>query len=112
MSLSQQAFNILTSSALVDALDISKEPEAVRERYGKGDPNRFGDGAPRNLEHFLMARRLVEAGCRVVTLNFGRWDFHSDNFNFGYEMYKYYSRYSDLTQLVKLEAKGYKNFKK
>jgi uncharacterized protein (DUF1501 family) len=28
-----------------------------------------------------MARRLVEAGARVVTLNFGRWDFHSDNFN-------------------------------
>ncbi len=80
-ALSQQAFNILTSSELVDALDISKEPESVRERYGKGDPNRFGDGAPRNLEHFLMARRLVEAGCRVVTLNFGRWDFHSDNFN-------------------------------
>jgi uncharacterized protein (DUF1501 family) len=28
-----------------------------------------------------MARRLVEAGARVVTLNFGRWDFHSNNFN-------------------------------
>lgn len=80
-SLSQQAFNILTSSRLVEALDISGEPESVRERYGKGDATRFGDGAPRNLEHFLMARRLVEAGCRVVTLNFGRWDFHSDNFN-------------------------------
>jgi len=80
-SLSQQAFNILTSSRLVEALDISSEPESVRLRYGKGDANRFGDGAPRNLEHFLMARRLVEAGCRVVTLNFGRWDFHSDNFN-------------------------------
>ncbi|MCA9059463.1 MAG: DUF1501 domain-containing protein, partial [Planctomycetaceae bacterium] len=80
-SLTRQAFDILTSSALADALDISKEPDSVRERYGKGDANRFGDGAPRNLEHFLMARRLVEAGCRVVTLNFGRWDFHSDNFN-------------------------------
>jgi hypothetical protein len=80
-SLSQQAFNILTSSKLVEALDISSEPASVRERYGKGDASRFGDGAPRNLEHFLMARRLVEAGCRVVTLNFGRWDFHSDNFN-------------------------------
>ncbi|MDO7678561.1 MAG: DUF1501 domain-containing protein, partial [Pirellulales bacterium] len=80
-SLTQSAFDILTSSKLAKALDISSEPESVRERYGKGDPNRFGDGAPRNLEHFLMARRLVEAGCRVVTLNFGRWDFHSDNFN-------------------------------
>lgn len=37
--------------------------------------------APRNLEHFLIARRLVEAGARCVTLNFGRWDFHSNNFS-------------------------------
>lgn len=80
-NLTQQAFDILTSTALADALDISKEPESIRERYGKGDPKNYGDGAPRNLEHFLMARRLVQAGCRVVTLNFGRWDFHSNNFN-------------------------------
>ncbi len=80
-NLTQQAFDILTSTALADALDISKEPESIRERYGKGDPKHYGDGAPRNLEHFLMARRLVQAGCRVVTLNFGRWDFHSNNFN-------------------------------
>jgi len=78
--LTQQAFDILTSSALAEALDISKEPPEVRDRYGKGDPKNYGDGAPRNLEHFLMARRLVEAGARVVTLNFGRWDFHSNNF--------------------------------
>ena len=80
-TLTQQAFDILTSTSLADALDISKEPASVIERYGKGDPKNFGDGAPRNLEHFLMARRLVEAGCRVVTLNFGRWDFHSNNFS-------------------------------
>jgi hypothetical protein len=80
-SLTRSAFDILTSSRLAKALDVGEEPESVRERYGKGDPNRFGDGAPRNLEHFLVARRLVEAGARVVTLNFGRWDFHSDNFN-------------------------------
>lgn len=79
-AINQQAFDILTSSALAEALDISKEPAEVRERYGKGDPKNYGDGAPRNLEHFLMARRLVEAGVRVVTLNFGRWDFHSNNF--------------------------------
>ena len=79
-SISQQAFGILTSSRLADALDISKEPEHIQERYGKGDPKNYGDGAPRNLTHFLMARRLVEAGARVVTLNFGRWDFHSNNF--------------------------------
>ena len=78
--LNEQAMGILTSSRLAEALDISKEDPRVRERYGKGDPKNFGDGAPRNLEHFLMARRLVEAGARVVTLNFGRWDFHSGNF--------------------------------
>ena len=79
--LNRQALDILTSSRLADALDLSKEDPAVRERYGKGSPKNFGDGAPRNLEHFLMARRLVEAGARVVTLNFGRWDFHSNNHN-------------------------------
>ena len=77
--LNRQALNILTSSRLADALDLSREDPRVRERYGKGSPKNFGDGAPRNLEHFLLARRLVEAGARVVTLNFGRWDFHSNN---------------------------------
>jgi hypothetical protein len=79
-AVTETAFDILTSSGLARALDVSDEPAHVRERYGKGSNDRFGDGAPRNLEHFLMARRLVEAGCRVVTLNFGRWDFHSDTF--------------------------------
>jgi len=74
-----QAFNVLTSSKLLDALDVSQEPQKVRDRYGKGDPKNYGDGAPRNNEHFLVARRLVEAGARCVTMNFGRWDFHSRN---------------------------------
>ena len=77
----QQALGMLTSSKLAAALDVSKESEKTRERYGKGDTKCYGDGAPRNLEHFLLARRLVEAGARVVTLNFGRWDFHSNNFS-------------------------------
>jgi hypothetical protein len=80
-SINQQAIDILTSSRLAKALDLSAEDPQVRERYGKGDTKRYGDGAPRNLEHFLLARRLVEAGARVVTLNFGRWDFHSSNFS-------------------------------
>ena len=78
-ALQQRAMDILTSSKLADAFDLSKEDPKVRERYGKGDPKRHADGAPLNLEHFLLARRLVEAGARVVTLNFGRWDFHSNN---------------------------------
>ena len=80
-AINRQALDILTSSKLADALDLSKEDPSIRERYGKGDPKKYGDGAPRNLEHFLLARRLVEAGARVVTLNFGRWDFHSNNFS-------------------------------
>ena len=80
-ALRHQSLEILTSSRMADALDISREPLTVREKYGKGDAKNYGDGAPRNLEHFLMARRLVEAGARVVTLNFGRWDFHSKNFS-------------------------------
>ncbi|MBL6766306.1 MAG: DUF1501 domain-containing protein [Verrucomicrobiae bacterium] len=77
----QRALGMLTSSRIADALDLSKEDPKIRERYGKGDPRNYGDGAPRNLEHFLLARRLVEAGARCVTLNFGRWDFHSNNFS-------------------------------
>lgn len=77
----QEALGLLTSSRLADALDVGREDPRVRERYGKGDPSNYGDGAPRNLEHFLIARRLVEAGARCVTLNFGRWDFHSNNFS-------------------------------
>ena len=79
-SFNQQAFNVLTSSKLLEALDLSKEDPKTRARYGKGDPKNYGDGAPLNLEHFLLARRLVEAGARVVTLNFGRWDFHDSNY--------------------------------
>lgn len=77
----QQALGVLTSSKLAEALDITREDPKTRERYGQGDPRNYGDGAPRNLEHFLLARRLVEAGARCVTLNFGRWDFHSNNFS-------------------------------
>ena len=82
---SQQAFGILTSSKLASALDISREKAAVRERYGKGKPGNVADGGPRLLEQFLMARRLVEAGARCVTLAFSRWDWHGGNFKRGRE---------------------------
>ena len=78
--LQQRAMDILTSNRLAEAFDLSQEDPETLERYGKGDPKKHADGAPLNLQHFLLARRLVEAGCRVVTLNFGRWDFHSSNF--------------------------------
>ena len=77
----QQAFGILTSSRLLEAMDIEKEDPKIRERYGKGDPKNRDDGAPKMMEHFLIARRLVEAGARCVTVGFSRWDHHGRNFD-------------------------------
>jgi hypothetical protein len=76
----RQALNVLTSSKLVEALDLSKEDPKVVERYGKGDPRNRDDGGPRLTSNFLVARRLVEAGARCVTLAFSRWDHHGQNF--------------------------------
>jgi len=76
------AFDVLTSSKLADALDLSKEDPKVRARYGNGQPYNYQyDGAPTVNEHLLLARRLVEAGVRVVTLSYGRWDSHAKNFD-------------------------------
>ena len=47
-------------------------------RYGIGDMTNEQDGPPCCMDQFLMARRLVEAGARVVTIGFGRWDTHSE----------------------------------
>src|SRR5262249_41670153 len=80
----QQALGILTSSRLVDALDVSKEPLAVLERYGVDDPAFERDGAPRMVPNSCTARRLVEAGARVVSMTFARWDWPGrDGKNFG-----------------------------
>ncbi len=76
----EQAMGILTSSKLAEAMDLSKEDPAVIERYGKDNPEFHADGAPRMTRNFLIARRLVEAGARVVSLNFSRWDWHGQNF--------------------------------
>ena len=79
----QQAVGILTSSQLRDALDLSKEDPAVLARYGKNDPTFQRDGAPRMVQNFCVARRLVEAGARVVSMNYSRWDWHGpDGKNF------------------------------
>jgi hypothetical protein len=82
-SFNQQALDILTSSKLKEALDLSKEKPEVLDRYGVDDPGFERDGAPRMVRNFCIARRLVEAGARVVSLNFTRWDWHgSDGKNF------------------------------
>lgn len=77
----QAAFGVLTSSRLLDALDLSKEDPRTVARYGDGKPYQYQyDGAPTVNEHLLIARRLVEVGVRSVTLSYGRWDSHGQNF--------------------------------
>ncbi|MFO0905340.1 MAG: DUF1501 domain-containing protein [Pirellulales bacterium] len=63
--MNQQALDILLSGRTRDALDITKEDPKIREAYGPG----WG-------EQTLMARRLIEAGVRFVTVNTGYWDDH------------------------------------
>ncbi|MFT7642418.1 MAG: hypothetical protein ACI9G1_004175 [Pirellulaceae bacterium] len=77
----KRAMDILTSPQMFNALDVTQEDEQTRERYGTYDASRAkGDGAPRVPQNLLAARRLVEAGARVVTINYSFWDWHSNNF--------------------------------
>ncbi|MCY2947745.1 MAG: DUF1501 domain-containing protein [Planctomycetota bacterium] len=73
-ALRERAMGLVSSPALRDAFHLDQEPERVRERYGKH---------PWGQSH-LLARRLIEAGCRFVTTVNGpsiTWDTHKDNFN-------------------------------
>jgi hypothetical protein len=83
----RQAFGVLTSSKLADALDLTKEPQAMRDRYGYGSPEPagYGDAGPLLNTYFLTARRLVEAGVRCVTLAYGRWDWHGRPYGTNFE---------------------------
>jgi hypothetical protein len=80
----QRAWDILTSTAARDAFDLDAEPRAIRERYGYGEPFRSrvraGGDAPAWSQRVLLARRLVEAGVRLVTVDLRWWDTHEDNF--------------------------------
>ncbi len=67
----QQSFDLMSSPTAQAALDIHREPDEVRERYGR---NAFGQRA-------LLARRLVEAGVPFVTLYNGGWDHHRGLFD-------------------------------
>jgi hypothetical protein len=81
-AMTDRALGVLTSSRLLEALDLSKESDKVRARYGDGKPYQYQfDGAPTVNDQFLLARRLVEAGVRCVTLSYGRWDSHGRNFD-------------------------------
>jgi len=64
-SMNQQAQDMILSGRARDAFNLDREDPRVRERYGPG----WGEQA-------LLARRLIEAGVRYVTLNTGYWDDH------------------------------------
>jgi len=76
----RRAFEVLTSSKLMQAIDVEKEDPKVRARYTLGSSKHQGDGAPLWNDQLLIARRLVEAGVRVVTVAYGFWDTHGNNF--------------------------------
>jgi hypothetical protein len=65
----KQAFTIITSPRAREAFDTSKESPAYAEPFGKTD---FGMNC-------LLASRLIESGVRFVTINYGGWDTHVDN---------------------------------
>ncbi|HEY7429045.1 MAG TPA: DUF1501 domain-containing protein [Gemmataceae bacterium] len=79
-----KAWDILTSPAARDAFDLDKEPMPLRERYGFMPPfdPKAADrcGAPAWSQRILLARRLVEAGVRLVTVDLRWWDTHVKGF--------------------------------
>jgi hypothetical protein len=66
----EKAFALMTSQAAKKAFDIHAEPDKLRDEYGR---NSLGQSC-------LMARRLVEAGVRCVTIDHSNWDTHDNNF--------------------------------
>ncbi|RMF88878.1 MAG: DUF1501 domain-containing protein [Planctomycetota bacterium] len=62
----QRAYAMISSQKAREAFNLAAEPDAVRDRYGR---NQAG-------QRLLMARRLIAAGVRVVTVTYGGWDFH------------------------------------
>jgi hypothetical protein len=80
----RKAWEILTSPEARDAFDLDREPAPVRERYGFApafDPKASDRcGAPAWSQRILLARRLVEAGVRLVTVDLRWWDTHVKGF--------------------------------
>lgn len=87
----QKAYSLLSSSKTREAFDLSREPMAVRKRYGLPDrvdrsvPARKFGGLPHLGQCLLLSRRLIEAGVRLVTVCTGRridqtWDGHRQHF--------------------------------
>jgi hypothetical protein len=67
---SQRAFDLMTSPDAKRAFDLSAEPDRLRDDYGR---NTLGQSC-------LLARRMVEAGVRCVTIDHSNWDTHDGNF--------------------------------
>ena len=64
----QHAYSLISSQEAREAFNLKAEPGAIREKYGMNQPG----------QRMLLARRLVEAGTRFVSLTAGGWD-HHDN---------------------------------
>src|SRR5262249_184357 len=90
----QRALDVLTSSSTRSPFALTREPAALRDRYGRANlaanittQNGATDIAPNDYnrsvvgQSLLMARRLVESGVRFVTVIGRGWDTHADNFN-------------------------------
>ena len=67
-SFQQAAYGLVSSAKAREAFDLSKESDKLRDEYGR---NTAG-------QRFLLARRLVEAGVRMVSVTYGSWDHHSN----------------------------------
>ncbi|HBJ37294.1 MAG TPA: DUF1501 domain-containing protein [Planctomycetaceae bacterium] len=80
----QQAVQILTSGRLASALDLDQEPRQIQELYTlatSANSQRFYTSEDGNSgKKLLLARRLVEAGVRCVSVSFSDFDTHSQNF--------------------------------
>ncbi len=63
-----QAFDLMSSKESTEAFDLSKEPDSVKEEYGKTQAG----------QRLLISRRLIEAGVRIVKVNYGSWDNHDN----------------------------------
>jgi len=62
------AYNLISSQQAREAFNLAAEPAKLRDEYGRNSAG----------QRFLLARRLVEAGTRMVSVNYGSWDHHSN----------------------------------
>ncbi len=69
-----QAYGLIGSQSAKDAFDLSKEDSKIKELYGNTQAG----------QRFLLSRRLIEGGVKMVSVTYGGWD-HHDNIKAGYE---------------------------